>query len=155
MNAITAQLDLLIRARGGLIHVVARDEAALEPCWPQLTLPLFSWDIARGWRDTEADRGSVVAALQRVRQHRGAGLFLLRDVHPYLMRPLEHSAVIRELKNLAAELPRDRQTLILITPQPCLPIDLWEQCPVLEVPSPSPRRSGTRFSSLSPPGRRN
>jgi SpoVK/Ycf46/Vps4 family AAA+-type ATPase len=138
MDAITAQLDLLIRARSGLIHVVSRDELPLEAYWPRLGPSVFSWDIARGWRDTESDRGSLTAALHRVRQHRGAALFLLRDVHPFLLRPLDHSDILRELKNLAVELPRDRQTLILLTPQPCLPADLQELCPVVEVPLPRP-----------------
>jgi len=122
-QALVEQLDLMMRARYPLLYIVAVEEepveevlllAALEAQPPRKVL---MWDIVRGWDDNGSDKGSVMAALGRIAKTSAqeTTIFVLRDLHFILKNPQSdrNAPVIREFKNLARELKRSRQTIIL------------------------------------------
>lgn len=126
-KALIEQFDLLLRAKYPLIYIVTAEEEPVEEILTEVALQsspsrrILFWDIARGWSDNNADKGSVMAALSRIAQRDKATkdgdnvLYVLRDLHPILKYPHNerHIPMIRELKNLARDLKRDRRTIAL------------------------------------------
>jgi SpoVK/Ycf46/Vps4 family AAA+-type ATPase len=104
---------------------------------------VWFWDVVRGWEDNGNHKGSVMGALDRVRQASSdeATLFVLRDLHATLKNAAsEKSApVIREIKTLTKELKHSRKTLILTSPLLEVPPELAEEITVIDVPLPDVR----------------
>ncbi|OLP19293.1 AAA family ATPase [Leptolyngbya sp. 'hensonii'] len=152
MNADTTlarQLDLMIRAKYSLIYIVSTEEDPVESLLHQVatlvSVPrsLLLWDVVRGWQDNGADKGSVMAALTRISKAdpQIPALFVLRDLHPYLHLHYpqgdKHSAIVRELRNLARDLKQTRKTLILTSPILELPAELRDEVTVLDFQLPT------------------
>ncbi|NJK60939.1 MAG: AAA family ATPase [Oscillatoriales cyanobacterium SM2_1_8] len=141
------RLDLAMRARYPLIYVVTPEELPVDEVLQRVATQLqpprkvYTWDIARGWADNGADRGSVMGALARIakgdREEEGA-VFVLRDLHFVLKQPhlSNHAPIIRELRNLARELVRTRRTLILTSQTLAVPEELAEDMTVMDFPLP-------------------
>ncbi|HIK14125.1 MAG TPA: AAA family ATPase [Leptolyngbyaceae cyanobacterium M33_DOE_097] len=140
------QLDLMIRAKYALLYLVAVEEEPVTNVLQQvaqMSQPvrhILGWDIARGWEDNGADKGSLMAALSRVSKapEQNPTIFLLRDPHPFLTGTVnERSApIVRELKNLAQELKGSRKTLMLLSPTFQLPAELTDDITVVDFPLP-------------------
>jgi len=145
--ALVKQLDLMIRARYPLLYGVAIEEEPVEAILQQVAAlaepkrSIALWDVVRGWDDTGADKGSVMAALSRISKapELEAIIFVLRDLHPILKYPTsdKNAPVVRELKNLARELKHSRKTLILLSPTLELPAELMEAVTVIDFPLPN------------------
>lgn len=101
---------------------------------------LYHWDLVRGWSDNGADKGSVIAALNRIAKASGEkpAIFVLRDLHPILKAPLQasHVPIIREIKTLARELKRSRKTLVLTSYSLDVPPEFIEEMTVIDFPLP-------------------
>ncbi|AFY70939.1 AAA ATPase central domain protein [Thalassoporum mexicanum PCC 7367] len=124
---------------------------------------VFYWDIVRGWSDNGADKGSIMGALTRVgtparrspleananpgdrsvdplddHQNAISNIYVLRDLHPILKNPATpaNMPTIRELKNLARQLKRDRNMLVLTSHALHIPNELAEEITVLDFPLP-------------------
>jgi ATP-dependent 26S proteasome regulatory subunit len=138
-------LDLLIRARYPLLYIVTPEE---EPVLQQLAqvahhlIPqrqLLVWDLVRGWQDNSTHRNSIMGALGRVRTEEvEPTIFVLKDLHFILQYPHNPSnaPVIRELKNLAADLKYTHHTLILTSHTLIVPPELAEEVTVIDCPLP-------------------
>jgi SpoVK/Ycf46/Vps4 family AAA+-type ATPase len=143
------QLDLLIRSHYSLLYLVSVEEEPVDEVLsrvatlPQVPRQVFFWDVVRGWEDNGHHKGSVMGALDRVRQGSPdeAALFVLRDLHSTLKNASsEKSApVIREIKTLTKELKHSRKTLILTSPILEVPPELAEEITVIDVPLPDIR----------------
>ncbi|TVQ58412.1 MAG: AAA family ATPase [Spirulina sp. DLM2.Bin59] len=138
-------LDLLIRARYPLLYLVTPEEEpllqALATVAQQLVpqRQLLVWDLVRGWQDNGTHRNAVMGALGRVRTEEvEPTLFILKDLHFILQYPHNpaNAPVIRELKNLAAELKYTHHTLILTSHTLILPSELAEEVTVIDFPLP-------------------
>jgi SpoVK/Ycf46/Vps4 family AAA+-type ATPase len=140
------QLNLMLRARYSLVYIVSVEE---EPVEEILTIvakksqPLrniLRWDLARGWYDNQADKGSVMGALTRITRmpETEPSIFILKDLHFILRSPNDprNAAIIREIKNLAQELKRSRHTLVLTSHILELPPEITEEVTVIDFPLP-------------------
>ncbi len=141
-----AQLSLMMRSRYPLIYIVSVEEDPVEQLLRQVarqSIPprqVLFWDIVRGWNDNSSNRNSVMGALERIRREdvAVASVFVLKDLHFILRYPAnpQNAPVVRELKNLAADLKRTRHTLILLSHILEVPTELAEEITVVDFPLP-------------------
>jgi SpoVK/Ycf46/Vps4 family AAA+-type ATPase len=150
-QTLIAQFDLLLRAKYPIIYVVTAEEEPVEEILIEVALQsspsrrILFWDMARGWTDNGADKGSLMAALSRIGQRDKAiqdndnAIYVLRDLHPILKYPHHdrHIPIIRELKNLARDLKRDRRTIILTSHILEIPPELTEEITAIDFPLPA------------------
>ena len=150
-QALIEQFDLLLRAKYPLIYMVTAEEEPVEDIFTEVALQsspsrrILFWDIARGWSDNNADKGSVMAALSRIAQRDKATkdgdnvLYVLRDLHPILKYPHHdrNIPIIRELKNLARDLKLDRRTIVLTSHVLEIPPELTEEITAIDFPLPA------------------
>src|SRR5690606_30229336 len=71
-------------------------------------------------------------ALAQIHESAEFTIFLLKDFHPYM----KDTRVVRLLRDLANRLRGRAQTLILVSPQINLPVELEKDITVLEFPLP-------------------
>lgn len=147
-QALIERFDLLLRAKYPLIYIVTAEEEPVEEILTEVALQsspsrrILFWDIARGWSDNNADKGSVMAALSRIAQRDKLTkdgdniLYVLRDLHPILKYPHNerHIAIIRELKNLSRDLNRDRRAIALTSHTLEIPAKLTEEVTAIDFP---------------------
>ncbi|BBC22932.1 AAA ATPase [Pseudanabaena sp. ABRG5-3] len=150
-QALIELFDLLLRAKYPLIYIVTAEEEPVEEILTEMALQsspsrrILFWDIARGWSDNNADKGSVMAALSRIAQRDKTSkdgdnvLYVLRDLHPILKYPHHdrNIAIIRELKNLARDLKLDRRTIALTSHVLEIPSELTEEITAIDFPLPA------------------
>jgi SpoVK/Ycf46/Vps4 family AAA+-type ATPase len=140
------ELDLMLRARYPLIYIVSIEEESVEEILKSLTQysklspKLLMWDLARGWDDNNADKGSVMGALNRITttSENQPNLFVIKDIHFVLRSPNDprNALIIREIKNLAKELKKSRHTLIFTSYTLELPPEIIEDVTVIDFPLP-------------------
>ncbi len=143
---IVEKLDLMLRARYPLLYIVSGEEDAIEDIFyyladcPESQRDLIIWDIVRGWDDNGSAKGSLMAALDRIRKadRNESILFVLRDIHFILKYPLadRNAPVIREIKNLTKELKRSRNALIITSHSLEIPQEFAEEVTVIDFPLP-------------------
>lgn len=148
-QSLVEQIDLMLRSRYPLLYIVAAEEAPIGPLFEQVCQmaqpqrQLIAWDVARGWHDTGGDKNSFMAALLRVGREQTqnpdhTSIYLFYDPHPFLHSPNPEKVapILRELKNLAIELPPNRTTLVFVSPTLVLPNELADIVTVLDAPLP-------------------
>ncbi len=165
-QALIKQFDLLLRAKYPLIYIVTAEEEPVEDILVEVALQsnpsrrILFWDISRGWSDNNADKGSVMAALSRIAQRDRATkdsdnvLYVLRDLHPILKYPHHdrNIAIIRELKNLARDLKRDRTAIAITSHVLEIPPELTEEITAIDFPLPAIEEIGYLIKHrISPP----
>ena len=101
------ELDLYLRARFTLIVLVTPEEeravAEVRKVCEANRKPCLSWDAGDGFTSIAHWQGSVPTApdpktaLEKIDQHNGDGLFVLRDFHEIW----SNAALKRKLRNLA------------------------------------------------------
>jgi len=148
-HGLVQDLDLMLRARYGLIYLVAVEEDPVDEVLAQvasLGQPpriIRTWDVVRGWSDNGADKGALMPALTRIAKAppQEANLFVLKDAHPFLKPTLPANIPhIRQVRNLVADLKaqNSRATVVLVSRTLELPPDLTEDVTVLDFPLPAP-----------------
>ncbi|WP_055075714.1 AAA family ATPase [Pseudanabaena sp. 'Roaring Creek'] len=150
-QALIEQFDLLLRAKYPLLYIVTAEEEPVEEILTEVALQsnpsrkILFWDIAMGWSDNRADKGSVMAALSRISQRDKVTkesdnvLYVLRDLHPILKYPHHERniSIIRELKNLARDLKLDRRTIAITSHVLEIPPELTEEITAIDFPLPA------------------
>ena len=139
-------LELALRARIPLVALVTYEEArALNT----LLLPLaqawregrcFVWTTTTGFNlisDNTDEPISLSApdpmsALEVVAAYDEPAMFVLKDFHHYL----ENAAVLRRLRDLAAELPALEKQIVFLSPRFRVPEDLEKDVQVIDLPPP-------------------
>jgi len=130
------ELDVLIRARYPLIYLVSWEEQRAEAMLALLAQSqgkaFYLWSLTRGFEDrggaSNPGLSSPVAILDHILQLNARALFVLRDFHPHLQDP----AVIRRLRDLVAQLKTSGKTVILLSPQLVLPVELEKDMTVVD-----------------------
>ena len=148
--SIKQELALMLTARYPLLYVVSAEEEVTEEALLDVAQTrrsqIYFWDFARGWSDKEgADKGNPMAALARVGKASGdvGGLFVLKDVATLIAPGASGQIaagqlpIVREIKNLAREIARDRRCLVLMSEQLRLPIELREETTIIDFSLPS------------------
>jgi ATP-dependent 26S proteasome regulatory subunit len=146
----------LIRARYPVIAVQSHEENrvtdAIKDVAKSQGKELYAWTISRG---VEAlvkrdDDGAQVAefdgsaltdpvdALSWIleQDQDDAGLYLMKDLHPYLSGERADPVVVRALRDAAAELITRNQNVILLSPRVDVPADAEKDVAVVDFPLP-------------------
>lgn len=145
--AFVREIDTLIRARYPLLYLVTWEEHRLDVVLQDLASrhgkALYVWSATRGLKregiarsvqpleDTDEPR----AALEAVEKLGEPSVVVLKDFHPYLENPV----VVRALRELAHHLKSTFTTVVLVSPQLRIPVELEKEITVIDVPLPTYR----------------
>ena len=149
------ELDLYLRARFTLIVLITPEEeravAEVRRVCESNRRPCLSWDAGDGFTAIAHWTGSVPAgpdpktALEKIDQHTGDALFLLRDFHDIW----GNTALKRKLRNLAQRFRYSRKSILVTTPLLKLPPELKDTAVVVEFPPPDAAELNTVLHDLS------
>jgi len=122
-------LRLLVESRYPILVVETYEEDRLEDLLvgvaTELGLPYWSWSVTRGlWRrgidQPVYETEKPLAALRHIATLRSAGIYLLRDFHPYLEDP----TIVRQLREFAQAVSGTMSTIVLCSPRLGTPVEL-------------------------------
>ncbi|MBP0021113.1 MAG: AAA family ATPase [Cyanobacteria bacterium SBLK] len=140
------EISLVIRARYPLLYLVGVEETPILNILKGVTSQLSAsyqvlvWDLVRGWEDNNANRNSVMGALERIRREEKGDptIFVLKDIHFILRYPQhpQNAPVVRELKNLAEALKQTSHTLAIVSHILEVPAELSEHITAIDLPLP-------------------
>jgi len=154
------ELELAIRARVPLIALVTPEEARAQD---RLLRPLarewrdgrlFAWTTTHGYASLNRDPGEPplnlpapdpLTALDVVAAYDEPALFVLKDFHHYL----ENAALLRKLRDLAAELVPSGKHILFLGPRFHVPEDLEKEIQVVDYPPPGLDELGELLDSLA------
>lgn len=144
-----SELELMLAARFPLIYVVTPEEEIAEKELIAIAQSrkgqIYFWDYARGWSDNNQDKGNPMSVLARVAKATAnqSVLFVLKDICT-LIAPGSNGQIgaaqlplVREIKNLAREMSRDRRTLVILSDQLRLPSELREETTIVDFSLPT------------------
>lgn len=143
------EIQLMLSARFPLLWVVSPEEETAEETLCAAAIAkkaqIYFWDFARGWNDSNASKGNPMQALERVIKASAEvpAIFVMKDLAT-LIAPGANGQIspgqlpiVREIKNLAREIARDRRTLVILSDQLRLPAELREETTVVDFSLPS------------------
>ncbi len=137
-------LNILVQAQYPLIYLVTSEEeraeqtiAVIAQSKPQRRV--FIWTVTHGIVEfgqprnvTQHNTVSPEAAIEWVIRQRDPGLFVFKDLHPFIDSP----AVTRWLRDAVAGFKDSQKTIILMSPVQNIPIELEKEVAVLDYPLP-------------------
>lgn len=138
------ELNVLIQAQYPLIYLVTSEEERAEQTIATIaqTKPqrrVFIWTVTHGIVEygqprniTQHNTVSPEAAVEWVIRQREPGLFVFKDLHPFIDSP----AVTRWLRDAIAGFKDTQKTIILMSPVQTVPIELEKEVVVLDFPMP-------------------
>lgn len=146
IKQIEREIELLIRARYSIIYIESfeenRVEAGLYRIAERRRKKLYCWSIERGIYEYNAPPYSKkgvdertkepAVALQQVIEITEPAIFAFKDFHAFMNDP----AIIRKLRELSAYLKNTYKTIVLISPQMKIPIELDKEITQLIYPMP-------------------
>jgi SpoVK/Ycf46/Vps4 family AAA+-type ATPase len=138
------ELSVLVQAQYPLIYLVTSEEeraeqtiATIAQAKPQRRV--FIWTVTHGIVEygqprnvTQHNTVSPEAAIEWVIRQREPGLFVFKDLHPFVDSP----AVTRWLRDAIAGFKETQKTIILMSPVQQIPIELEKEIAVLDYPLP-------------------
>ncbi len=143
------EIQLMLSARFPLLWVVSPEEETAEETLCAAAsakkAQIYFWDFARGWNDSGAGKGNPMQGLERVSKAAGhnSAIFVMKDLAT-LIAPGANGQIasnqlpiVREIKNLARDIARDRRTLVILSDQLRLPVELREETTVVDFSLPS------------------
>ncbi|MCC3459775.1 MAG: AAA family ATPase [Oscillatoriales cyanobacterium] len=143
------EINLMLSARFPLLWVVSPEEETAEETLCAAAIAkkaqIYFWDFARGWNDSNTAKGNPMQALERVIKAapETAAIFVMKDIVT-LIAPGSNGQIaanqlpiVREIKNLAREVSRDRRTLVILSDQLRLPVELREETTVVDFSLPT------------------
>ncbi len=145
-NGVYQELETLIRARYPLIVMETYEEdraqRILEKISEKRDKRLFCWSVTRGIHEHDAPiqskRGSdqttqdPLAALDTILNMLEPAIYILKDFHPYL----NDASVIRKLRELAHSLKSSYKTVVFISPNFRIPMELDKEITMVDLPLP-------------------
>lgn len=140
------EIKLLIQAQYPLIYLVTseeeRTERAISLIGQELKSQqrrLFVWTVTHGIVEygqarhvTQHNTVSPEAAIQWVIQQKESGIYIFKDLHPFIDSP----ATTRWLRDAIASFKGTQKTIILMSPIQTVPIELEKEVVVLDYPLP-------------------
>jgi SpoVK/Ycf46/Vps4 family AAA+-type ATPase len=139
------ELNILLQAQYPLIYLVTSEEERAEQALSMLaqTKPLkrlYLWTVTHGIVEygqprsvTQHNTVSPEAAIEWVMRQKEPGLFVFKDLHPFIDSP----AVKRWLRDAIASFKGTQKAIILMSPVQEVPIELEKEVVVLDFPLPS------------------
>jgi len=138
------ELNILVQAQYPLIYLVTSEEERAEQTIATIaqTKPqrrIFIWTVTHGIVEygqprnvTQHNTVSPEAAVEWVIRQREPGIFVFKDLHPFVDSP----AVTRWLRDAIASFKDTQKTIILMSPVQTIPIELEKEVAVLDYPLP-------------------
>jgi SpoVK/Ycf46/Vps4 family AAA+-type ATPase len=139
------ELNVLIQAQYPLIYLVTSEEERAEAAISTITQQyrpqrrLFLWTVTHGIVEygqprniTQHNTVSPEAAIEWVTRQKEPGLFVFKDLHPFVDSP----AVTRWLRDAIASFKGTQKTIILMSPVQSVPIELEKEVAVLDFAMP-------------------
>lgn len=138
------ELSILVQAQYPLIYLVTSEEERAEQTIDALaqmkpTRKVFIWTVTHGIVEygqprnvTQHNTVSPEAAVEWVIRQRDPGIFVFKDLHPFIDSP----AVTRWLRDAIASFKETQRTIILMSPVQTVPIELEKEVIVLDYPLP-------------------
>lgn len=138
------ELNVLIQAQYPLIYLVTSEEERAEQAIATIAQgkPLrkfFVWTVTHGIVEygqprnvTQHNTVSPEAAIEWVTRQREPGLFVFKDLHPFVDSP----AVTRWLRDAIASFKGSQKTIIMMSPVQQIPIELEKEVAVLDFAMP-------------------
>jgi AAA+ superfamily predicted ATPase len=137
------ELDIYIRARYALLWVVTSEEQRalqeLEALAQDQRKPLLIWSTTTGLVNSatpqraDTTKRDPLALLSAIIDEHEAGIWVLRDFHPFLR---DHT-VVRRLREAAFGLEASAKTIILLGPTLKIPPDLEKEITVVDFALPT------------------
>ncbi|NJO39636.1 MAG: AAA family ATPase [Cyanobacteria bacterium CRU_2_1] len=138
------ELNILIQAQYPLIYLVTSEEeraeqtiATIAQMKPQRRV--FVWTVTHGIVEygqprnvTQHNTVSPEAAIEWVVRQREPGIFVFKDLHPFIDSP----AVTRWLRDAIAGFKDTHKAIVLMSPVQTIPIELEKEVAVLDYPLP-------------------
>ncbi|MEG4805410.1 AAA family ATPase [Microcoleus sp. ARI1-B5] len=143
------EIQLMLLARFPLLWVVSPEEEPAEEILCQVVTgvegQIYFWDFARGWTDNGTGKGNPMQALERISKAPAmeqVTVFVMKDLGT-LIAPgangqiaMNQLAIVREVKNLAKQLARDRRCLVILSDQLRIPQELSQETTVVDISLP-------------------
>ena len=139
------ELNILIQAQYPIIYLVTSEEERAEQAIAKIAQlkaeyrRVFVWTVTHGiveWgqprQTTQHNTVSPEAAIEWVIRQREPGIFIFKDLHPFITSP----AVMRWLRDAIASFKGTEKILILMSPVQEIPIELEKDLVVLDFPLP-------------------
>ena len=124
-------LHLVLDARVKLIVLESWDELRVLQTLTQLAIqratPFFVWSITKGLHGlnfadgADEETSEPVEAVKKILRAQAAGLYVFCDLHPFLE---DNPLLVRLLKEIAMQTDINRPSLILVSHQLNLPVEL-------------------------------
>ena len=150
-QAMTADVQALLRARNSYIHVVSPEEGRVERCVFEAAASAgykaFCWDVAAGVTDItgnkqsfgDRDPGDMLSFIQNRAKSGDRTVWIMRDLSPWIAGPAG-ALTLRTLRNTARLLPgaarANAQAIVTVSPGRELPAAIAPHATVLEWPLP-------------------
>ena len=139
------EISILIQAQYPLIYLVTSEEERTERAIATIAQTksqprrVFVWTVTHGIVEygqsrhiTQHNTVSSEAALQWVIQQKEAGIYIFKDLHPFIDSPV----TTRWLRDAIASFKGTQKTIILMSPVQTVPIELEKEVVVLDYPLP-------------------
>ncbi|HBB33462.1 MAG TPA: AAA family ATPase [Cyanobacteria bacterium UBA8803] len=139
------EISILIQAQYPLIYLVTSEEERTERAIAMIAQAksnqrrVFIWTVTHGIVEygqsrhvTQHNTVSPEAAIQWVIQQKEPGIFIFKDLHPFIDAP----ATTRWLRDAIASFKDAQKTIILMSPMQQVPIELEKEVVVLDYPLP-------------------
>jgi ATP-dependent 26S proteasome regulatory subunit len=139
------ELSILVQAQYPLIYLVTSEEeraeqaiASVAQIKPQRRV--FVWTVTHGIVEygqprnvTQHNTVSPEAAIEWVVRQREPGIFVFKDLHPFIDSP----AVTRWLRDAIASFKDSHKSIVLMSPLQQVPIELEKEVAVVDYPLPN------------------
>jgi SpoVK/Ycf46/Vps4 family AAA+-type ATPase len=139
------ELNILIQAQYPLIYLVTSEEERAEKAIALIAQAkshqrrVFVWTVTHGIVEygqsrhiTQHNTVSPEAAIQWVIQQKESGIYIFKDLHPFIDAP----ATTRWLRDAIASFKGTQKAIILMSPMQQVPIELEKEVVVLDFPLP-------------------
>ena len=133
------EISLAVRARCPIICLVTWEEErageVLKRLAETLGKDIYFWSCSQGFEGGKlhvSDAENPQVALAYVAESPERAIFVFRDLHPYL----KDFHVVRKLRDIVSELRRSYKTVILMSPELALPMELEKDVTVVDFPLP-------------------
>ena len=145
--SISEEIETLIRARYPIINIISWEEERvidmLACIAKKRKKKLLTWSYNTGIvqhgligneQKSDTSTKDPIVALNKIVEQLEPTIYVFKDFHPFMNR--NNFAIIRRLREIAEYLKNSYKTLILISPQMQIPIDLEKDITVIDFPLP-------------------
>lgn len=142
---VNEDITALLRARNTLIWIVSREELRVEraiiKAAADARFKVRLWDCATGIADSD---GAVVenaqdpsAALQFVAERKDRAVYVMRDLHRWIVDPMVQRKLRSLVRNLQVVAPTEARAIIVLAPSSEVPPELAGHATVIDYPLPN------------------